>query len=466
MVDIETECQKGAYDEHKFEIAFQSVLQMEKKDYPSYIGGFKVASGNDFIVKSPIDNTIDFGHFQEPEDGITDTAVEAALKAYESWSMVEVSERVKYFEKALEMICAQRYRLASIVVLSAGMIRCEALAEVDRLIDIIQTECDRTKVLKGKSMGVWAIVTTHSSPLAAPAGFAVAAMLGGNSVIVMPSVYCPLPVYAVYEILVKAGLPDGVMNLIVDRKEKTQETLTNDPRLAGVVASGSGKILDDMMFLQVDDEISFINEIKGMNPAIVYKPSDMKKTVKDIISSAFRYSGQSIYSTSKVILFMEDDQAFMDEFIEQMKNVRVDDPADPGATMGPMISEDNFKQLNETLKKVSNCVIMGGKKVSTEFTQNGSYVSPAVLIGLDDDDDLTYMDFGFPLLYIKVVPTIDEAFEELAYTECGQSAGIFTKDQKVIEKFLKDSEVPEVFVNKCNEDLPVAASAKIDNFIR
>lgn len=73
------------------------------------------------------------------------------------------------------------------------------------------------------------------------------------------------------------------------------------------------------MFLMVDDELSFINELKGMNPILVYKPSDMKKAVRDVLDSAFRYSGQGLFSTSKVVLTIEDQKRFTDMIMEQAK---------------------------------------------------------------------------------------------------------------------------------------------------
>ncbi|MBR3409272.1 MAG: aldehyde dehydrogenase, partial [Candidatus Methanomethylophilaceae archaeon] len=68
----------------------------------------------------------------------------------------------------------------------------------------------------------------------------------------------------------------------MDRKDVSTEELANDMRVKGVVATGSGERLEDLMFLQVDDELAFVNEIKGMNPAVVYRPSDMKAAVRDI----------------------------------------------------------------------------------------------------------------------------------------------------------------------------------------
>lgn len=455
-----------AYDDEKFESAFQAVLQIKKKDYPTYIGGMKIASGNTFVVKSPVDDSISFGLFQEPENGITDHAVDVAVKVHAQWSKTTPQERAAIFENALIMINAQRYRLAAVVLLSSGMTGKESLSEVDRLMEIITVECKKlTTNLKGKT-GAWGIISAHNSPLASPMGHAIAAMLAGNTVVVMPSRYCPVPVYSVYEILEKVGLPSGVLNLIVDRKDSTYEQLANNARLEGVVVSGSADYLEDMMFLQVDDELKFLNETKGMNPIIIHRPGDLAGTVDDVLTSAFSYSGQRIFSSSKLILTSEDSSKFINLLIEKTKDLKMMDPAEKEAFSGPIISDTNTKFFVKKLDEVRGNIVCGGKKIESEFTQNGSYFTPAVITGLDDENELMYMDFGIPILCIKTVKDMEEAMEEVAVTECGLSAGIFSKDQRAIERFVSDVDVRYKFINESNSKLKPAVFAEVEEFLK
>lgn len=454
----------GIYDEKIFEKAFHGFLQMDKKDYPSYIGGFMVASGTDYRIFSPIDGSICFGNFQEPEPGATATAAEAAEKAFAKWSAVSPADRKAVISKALEIFRVQRYRLAAAVLVSSGMTPKESMAEVDALISIMDAAC--SSAVSGKPVGPWAIITAHNSPLASPVGHAAAAMAAGNTVVVMPSKYTPIPVYMAYDIFVQAGLPEGVFNLIVDRKDRSQIDLSNDSRITGIVASGSGKNMEDMMFLQVDDELSFVNEIKGMNPILIYRPGDMKKVSRDVLDSAFRYSGQHLYSTSKVIITIDDQKKFVDTILEQVKELVITDPAEAGTFSGPIISGENAAFFEETLQRVAGSVLYGGKRIASELTQEGYYYTPAIITGLDDEEDLAYMDSGFPILYIKIVSGLDEAFEELAYTECGLSAGIYSKDQKAIDRFKTEADLPAIFVNESSRSLPPGLSAKTENFVR
>ena len=447
----------------EYEKMIDQVLGGEKRDFPSYYGGMKVASGTDFTVASPIDDSITYGRFQEPEEGIMAEAVEAAKKAFETWSKVPVAERAAYFEKYLALLKARRMYYAAMVTVSAGMVREDAVSEVDSLIAAVEGILEDAKSYKGKPLGVWAVISAHNSPMASPVAYAVAAMVAGNTVVMNPSKHCPLPVYSFYESIERYGLPDGVLNLVVDRKDESTEALANDMRVVGIAASGSGDRLEDLMFLQVDDELKFINDIKGMNPAIVYRPSDMKAAARSIVESAFAYSGQRLYSCSKVIVTMDEQKRLVEAVSEVMKDLRVGDPVDDVTFTGPIISKDAAKRFSSLYQENLPFTI---SKAPAAMGLSDLYVSPIVVSGLDDENDLSYMDSGLPILNIKVVETLDAAFEEIQNTECGLSAGIFAKDPKIIARFKDEVDVPLRYVNGSSRSLPAANGAVLSSFCR
>ena len=453
------------YDDEKFEAAFQAALQLKKRDHPSFIGGMKVASGLEFAVKSPIDNTIGFGTFQEPEKGTADMAVELAAKVHPTWAGVPLDKRKSYFADLLEMVKNQRYRLAAMVLLSSGMSRQESVMEVDRLIEVI-TECIAVKEIKRGRTGVWGIITSFNSPLASPVGHAVAAMIAGNSTVIMPSKYCPLPVFMIYDMMESVGVPSGVMNLIVDRKDSSYEQLANNPEIEGVLISGSAEYLEEMIFLQVDDELKVLNELKGMNPIIVHKPGDLKNTVDLILSSAFKYSGQRLFSTSMLIVTSEDNNKIVNMLLEKAKDLKISDPADADTFSGPLISEESEKHFLKKTGSVKGNIIFGAKKIIGEYTSNGSYYSPAIIAGLDPDNEMMYMDSGLPILCIKTVNSFEEALLELEEIECGLSAGLMSKDPKAIERFISEADVKFKFINESSMNLKPAVYARPEEFLK
>lgn len=435
-------------EDRMYEGALNAVFNIEKKDYPSYIGGLKVASGRSFDVVSPIDRTIVFGRFQEPEEGLTDKAVEAAAKAYVSWSETSPAERAGYFETALDFIRKQRYRLAGILTLNAGMIRKDSLEEVDRLIEIIKDTC--AFVREGECddpTGVWGVITSYNSPLAAPMGFAISAMLKGNTVVLAPSGLVPMPVYSVYSILETAHLPGGVLNLITDKNGTSAKALAENTELAGIAFSGSGVLAEDMMFTQMNVDLDFINETKGMNPIFVYKPAHMKEAAKLVVDSAFTYSGQRMDSTSKVVVTADEADAFQRALLTELRNVKVGDPTDRESTMGPVISEKDMERLLCAAESYRDNLIFGGKRLRGEFLNDGYFVSPAVFVGLPEEHDLNNMDNSLPILSIQVAQGLEDAVELINSSEFGVSAGIITKDSAAAEFFLGNVLAEEVFIN-------------------
>ena len=462
-----TEKTADSEEDRLFESAIDLVLSNGKRDYPSYIGGFKVASGNQFQVCSPVDKSIIFGSFQEPEDGLTDRAVVVAGDAFKTWSKKSVDERTEIFDKVLEAIEKQRYRLAAIVSLSVGMKKDDALAEVDRLIEVIAKACDDIEEKSGKPTGIWAILTSHNSPLAAPMGYACAAMIAGNTVVMIPSVRAPVPVYAMYDILEDAGLPGGVLNIIVDRSMKFKCTtdLSNNPEVAGIVAAGSGQRMEDLMFLQMNDELRFINEIKGMNPIFVYKPSNMKEAAKTVLDSAFSFMGQRLDSCSKVVVLENEQKAFIDAIVAEAKNIKITDPNESDAFAGPIISERKVEEFTDLVDELKGNIIYGGKKVKDILTENGYYVTPAIVMGLDEEHDLNNMDSALPILSIQVVEDLETAIDIINCTEYGMCAGIITKDSSVAERFVKEINADEVFINDPSNIIGVASRALVANFM-
>jgi len=449
----------------QYENEVMIILSAEKKDYPNYFGGLKVASGHEFKICSPIDPTIEYGIFQEPEEGTMAEAVGAAVKAFDSWGKLSVEERARYFQAIPGVLKARRMHYAAAITVASGMIRQDALKEVDSAIEAVDRILkEASEIGKRKPMGVWAILSSPNSPFASPVAFAVAAMVAGNTVVMNPSKFCPMPIHLFYNLMEKYQLPDGVLNLIVDRKEYTTSDLVDDMRIAGVVATGGGDRLEDLMFMQIDDDIAFINELKGMNPVIVYRPSDMKATVRNIMDSAFSYSGQGIFACSKVIMLREDHAKFTELLSEYMKDLKTDDPVNDTTQVGPLTSDAEAKKFKDLALNYMPFTIAKGMPVPKDLPEN--YVAPIAISGLEKEDDLNYIDNALPILNIVVVDSVDAFFQEIEDSECGQSAGLFTKDPKLIERFKNEVDVPQKYINESSRVLKPAFDARIEKFVK
>lgn len=447
----------------EFEKAVDGILGGQRVDHPLYIGGQKIGSGNLFYLRSPIDETIVYGSFQEPEKGTMSAAVEAAQKAAKEWAKLTGKERARYFQFYLNGLKARRMHYAAMVSVNSGMVMADALAEVDFLIEALtRLISDAESFGKGKG-GVWAVFSEHNSSLASPIAYAVAAMIAGNAVVMYPSNTVPLTVFDFYVTMERFQLPGGVLNVVVDRiEDESTSELANDMRLRGVVASGSGKRMEDMQFLMIDDELRFVNNIKGMSPCIVYRPGSMKQAAKQIIDSAFSFSGQRIHSCSKVIVTADEQRELMSCLVEDIKDLKVGDPIYDTTFTGPVISEEEAERFGDIVASNAEFVVAKAPRCTEPGTP--SYVSPVIVAGLDEENELGFMDSGLPILCVTVVGTIDDAFEELSNTECGMSAGLFSKDAKVIDRFKKEADAPLLYINRSSRELSPVVDLDLDRF--
>ena len=454
----------GSDEDKLYEGALNAVLHMDKRDYPSYVGGLKVASGMDFKVFSPIDNSIIFGNFQLPEEGLVERAVEVAKNAQKTWAKTSLESKIEIISKVLDNIERQRYRLSALLTVCAGMTRAEAYDEIDTLFEVVERAIFDAETIKSKPLGVWAIVSDYNSPLASPIGYAIVSILAGNSVILVPSKYVPVPVFSLYDILVQSGLPDGVLNIIVDAEPKTSTDLVNNLDVAGIVVSGSGNKMEDLMFLQGDEDLSFICEVKGLNPIFSYRPSNYKDAAKKIVKSAFSYAGQRLDSCSKVVVTMNEQNHIVNAILDEVKSLVIDDPAEIKTTMGPIISEEQYKLFESLVSENKDYLIYGGKRIVNDITSSGYYVSPAIFLNLPEEAEINIIDFSLPILSIVTVPDIESAIDNINMSEYGLSAGIITKESKIADQFISEINADEIFVNDASVVIGAASKAIIKNF--
>ena len=347
------------------------------------------------------------------------------------------------------------------------MTREDATYEAERLIKVTEDGIGKVKEgMKGKPVGAWAVISEYNSPLAAPIGYAVSAMLAGNTVVMIPPKECPYPVYMIYDILVSAGLPDGVLNIIFDSKGKAAGALADNEDIKGIAATGRSDRFEELMFAAVDDELTFISEFKGMNPLVIYRPQSMQAAAEIAIDSAFGYAGQRMDSCSKVIITVNEQKQFIDHLLTAAKKITVGDPAEPGVHVGPVISKGSMDNFLNIVKENKDCLIFGGKRAVSEETEAGCYVMPAIFAGLSADSELNGMDHSLPILSVQMVNSIEEAVEAANECEFGSSMGIISKDEKVIERFLKDAGSDAVYVNGSSRIIGTAVKADAEAFLK
>ncbi|CAN5702621.1 L-glutamate gamma-semialdehyde dehydrogenase [soil metagenome] len=451
-----------------FDAALSDVEQELGRTYPMMINGQDVTATDTFEVRSPIDHSIHVGTFQKGTGSDVDSAVQAAVDAFPSWSQLPYMERVKIMRRAAELIRERKFRLSALLILEAGKNRSEAIGEVEEGADLIdeyanQMEASHGFVIQMESLdpaernqsvlrpfGVWAVLAPFNFPHALSAGMSSGALVAGNTVVYKPASATPLAGYELARCYFDAGVPAGVFNYITGPGESVGDPLTKHPDVDGVIFTGSKEVgLDLFREFSTDFPKPCITEMGGKNPTIVTNHADLEKAVEGVVRSAFGYSGQKCSACSRAYVEQDIYDAFMEQLIERASKVTVGDPRDRDVYVGPVIDDRAVKRFEEAVESASGGVVRtGGARISEGMMGEGTYVAPTIIDGLAADHELFRRELFLPLLVVASVASFDEALALANDTEYGLTAGIFSEDAGEIETFFNTIEAGVVYANR------------------
>ena len=382
-----------------------------------------------------------------------DKAVKAARKAYESWSLLSVDERLKFLDEFARLLNEQRNNFAATISQETGKPLWESFTEVNTMInkvkisyDAYQDRCrevsapmdNAQRATRFKPHGVVAVLGPFNLPGHLPNGHIVPALLAGNTVVFKPSELTPLVGEKLVKVFEAADLPSGVLNLVQGQKE-TGIALSQHPGINGVFFTGSveaGKVIHK--FYAGKPEKILVLEMGGNNPLIFNDVQDITAAVYLTIQSAFVTSGQRCTCARRLIVV---DGSSTDKFIAQLvdatKKIQVGAYTNrPEPFIGPVISQRAGQGLlaaqDELRKK-------GGKSlVAMSAVNNKAMLKPGIMDTTKVKNRPDKEIFG-PFLQLIRVKNFDEAVKEANNTVYGLAAGLLCNDECLYKKFLARS---------------------------
>ncbi len=295
---------------------YEDALQMARnslgKTHRMWIGGEWVASAATFATFSPIDTSLQMGHFQDGTAADIDRAVAAARAAYPGWRATPWQERVAVLLRVAERISERLFEIAAVDSLEVGKNRLEALGDVEEAADFIRAYCDAMQEHHGynvrqraesrhhrntsvlKPYGVWGVISPFNFPVALSGGPAAAALIAGNTVVLKPAEDTPYAPTLLVECFAEAGLPPGVLNLVTGQKA-TGQALVDHPNVDGFTFTGSYRV-----GMEIYAKVAagrrprpVITEMGGKNPAIVAASANLDLAAEGVTRAAFGLSGQN-----------------------------------------------------------------------------------------------------------------------------------------------------------------------------
>jgi 1-pyrroline-5-carboxylate dehydrogenase len=454
---------RSAALDRAFEAALAEARERELEPLAHLVGGREVAAGDTFEREDPSRRERVASRAHEGAE-VVDETVEEAQAAQREWRRLPHTERVAVLRATERLIDERKLDLAAAISLEVGKVRTESIAEVEEAIDLIETYCRQIESAEGfetplgqlspderntdvlRPYGVFGVIAPFNFPFALGFGMTAAALAAGNAVVLKPPEEAPRSGGAVAHLLAEAGIPAGVISL-VHGGPSTGEALVGS-NVDGIAFTGSAEVGREIGRRLSEGPFPrpVLAEMGGKNPALVGASADLDAAAEGIARAAFGFSGQKCSACSRAIVV---DEAH-DELVERLAAVAatyiVGDPADPDVATGPVVNEQAVERCYRSVDAArrDGALVVGGSRGDDA----GWFFEPTVVSGLPLGHPLTRDELFLPFLTVVRVPDFDAALAEANAVPYGLTAGVFSRDEDELDRFLDEIEAGVVYVNR------------------
>jgi len=421
--------------------------------------------GSDAIENINPSNTGDVvGQYARASVEDTKTAIAAAKAAFPAWSRSGILERHAILRKTADEILARKDELGRLLSREEGKTLAEGIGETVRagqIFDFFAGECLR---LAGETLpsvrpnigveitrepvGVVGIITPWNFPIAIPAWKIAPALAYGNTVVFKPAELVPACSWAIVDILVRAGLPKGVLNLVMGKGSVVGQTMLDSPDVDAITFTGSTGTGRRVALASVEHNRKYQLEMGGKNPFVVLDDADLAVAVEATVNSAFFSTGQRCTASSRVIVTEGIHDRFVAAVGERLRSIVVGDALEAGTHIGPVVDESQLKQDTDYIEigqKEGAKLAFGGELLKRDTP--GFYLAPALFTEATNDMRISREEIFGPVAAVIRVKDYEEALSNANDTPFGLSSGIATTSLKHATHFKRNAEAGMVMVN-------------------
>jgi 1-pyrroline-5-carboxylate dehydrogenase len=434
--------------------------------HPLWIGD-EERYGEAFTTVSPLDNSVEIGHFTLADgDDIADVVAEAR-DARPRWAATPWRERCEILDRAADLISERSIVDGAALAWENGKSRLEAIGEVEESADLIRYYTHAMREHDGfeqpmqrfsdaevttdvmRPYGVWAVIGPFNFPSALTAGPAGAALVAGNTCIIKPSEVGTLSGHLVYRALVEAGVPRGAVN-IVNGGAEVGSALVNHSGVDGLTFTGSCAVgMSIIQSFSSSHPKPAICEMGGKNPVIVGASADLDLAVEGTARSAFSFGGQKCSAASRVFVHESIADEFVSRLVARAKAIPDTSPLEQGGFLSPVVNQAALDRYEAAVAdaRLTGEVLTGGERLDDGHHAAGNYVAPTV-VRVPDDSTIWTTELFVPLVAVRSVASLDEALDRANAVPFGLTAGLFAEDQGEIDRFLDRIEAGVVYINR------------------
>lgn len=400
---------------------------------------------------------------------IIEQALASAETAQRQWAKTSPTERGRVLRRAADIMREYNHALSVLETYDTGKPLQETLvADATSGADALEYFGGLAASLTGEHIPLgddWAY--TMREPLGLCVGIgawnyptqiacwkAAPALACGNAMVFKPSEATPICALHVAEILIEAGAPPGLFNVVQGMGE-VGNALVTDPRVAKVSLTGSAPTGKKVYSSAAANMKHVTMELGGKSPMLVFEDADLESAISGAINGNFYSSGQICSNGTRVFVHTRLKDAFLSRLTERVAKARLGDPMDESVNFGPMVNE---KQMNIVLGYIEKGVAEGARLVcgGKRAAMDGYFIEPTVFADVTDDMTIAREEIFGPVMSVLTFDSEEEAIRRANDTEFGLSAGVFTRDFTRAHRVIRQLEAGSCYINSYN-DAPVEA---------
>lgn len=391
-------------------------------------------------------------------------AVSAAHAAFASWARTSPEYRSDILERASAEILARKEELGRLLSREEGKTLAEGIGEVTRAGRIFRYFAGEALRITGERLdsvrdgidveilrepeGVIGVVTPWNFPIAIPAWKIAPALAYGNTVVFKPAELVPACAWELADILKRAGLPAGVLNLVMGRGAVVGEAIVRSPLVRAISFTGSVRTGRQIRLACMENGKKMQMEMGGKNPLIICSDADLDTAVSVAINGSYFSTGQRCTASSRIIVEADVHDRFVERMIAQLADLRIDHALDPATDIGPVVSETQFEQDIDYIRigqAEGAHLAFGGKAL--ERKTKGYYLEPALFTDTNNGMRINREEIFGPVASVIRAGDYEEAVSIANDTAFGLSSGICTASLSKMNDFKHRSAAGMVMVN-------------------
>ena len=396
----------------------------------------------------------------------TVAAIRAARKAFPNWKETPAPKRGRILFDAMKLLQDRMEDLARTLTAEEGKTLRDSRGEVQRAINVLEFTAGEGRKLRGATIpseiprtliytvrhpvGVAGLITPWNFPVAIPVWKIAPALVSGNTVVFKPAELTPLCAVKITEIFQEAGLPPGVLNLVLGTGKVVGNTIVNHRDVDAISFTGSNEVGCGIYEQGSRRGIRVQCEMGGKNPILILEDADLDLAVEGVIQGGFGSTGQRCTAASRVIVQESIAETIIAALVNRIEKIRVGDGMNSETDMGPLVDENQMNRVLEYIeigKKEGADLVCGGERIQKTPYDKGLFIQPTLFDQVKASMRIATEEIFGPVVSILRANNFEEAVELANAVPFGLSASIYTQDISKAMRFVDLAEVGKVHVN-------------------